>query len=62
MHKVDAFTAIGKLILSMGKLEELQQAYASADGYGHHFNGWDGTENDMSFDDSTLSNYYYFRE
>lgn len=50
MQKADAFDAIGKLIISMGKLEELQQAYVSADGYGHHFNSWDGGEEEITID------------
>ena len=44
MQKAEAFEAVGKLIISLGKLEELQQKYASADGYGHHFNSYDGNE------------------
>lgn len=50
MQKAEAFEAIGKLIISMGKLEALQQAYASADGYGHHFNGYDFSEEEISID------------
>lgn len=41
MQKADAFEAIGKLIKSMGKLGDVQYDYASADGYGHHFNHHD---------------------
>ena len=47
MQKAEAFEAIGKLIISMGKLEDLQQAYASTDGYGHHFNGYDFSEDEL---------------
>lgn len=43
-----AFEAIGKLIKSMGKLGDLQQAYASGDGYGHHFNSWDSSEEEIT--------------
>jgi hypothetical protein len=50
MQKAEAFEAIGKLIISMGKLEELQSAYASADGYGHHFNGYDFGEEEITID------------
>lgn len=50
MQKVKAYTALGKLILSLGKLEELQEAYASADGYGHHFNSYDGSEEELNVD------------
>ena len=44
MQSSEAFEAIGKLVISLGKLEELQKAYAGADGYGHHFNHYDGGE------------------
>ena len=50
MQKVEAYEAVGKLIISMGKLEELQQSYASADGYGHHFNRYDGNEEELRID------------
>jgi len=54
MQKVEEFDAIGKLILSMGKIEELQEMYVSSDGYGQHFAGYDGNEEEFK-------NYYYFR-
>lgn len=41
MQKAEAFDAVGKLILSMGKLEQLQSAYKDLDGYGHHFAHYD---------------------
>jgi len=44
MQSAEAFEAIGKLILSLNKVEALQKAYCSADGYGHHFNHYDGNE------------------
>lgn len=40
MQKAEAFEVVGKLIKSLGKLGEVQQEYASADGYGHHFNSY----------------------
>lgn len=51
MQKVEAYEAIGKLIVSMGKLGELQQSYASADGYGHHFNGYDFSDRELNVGD-----------
>jgi hypothetical protein len=57
MQKVEAFEAIGKLIISMDKLGALQQAYVSADGYGHHFNCYDGEEETISIDGNE---YYVF--
>jgi len=59
MQKAEAFEAIGKLIVSLGKLDELQQAYASADGYGHHFNSYDNGEDELTID-GTL--YHVFDE
>lgn len=50
MQKAEAFEAIGKLIISMKKLPELQSAYASADGYGHHFNHYDFSEDEIVLD------------
>jgi hypothetical protein len=61
MQKVDAFTAIGKLVISLGCLEELQKDYARADGYGHHFNGYDGSQNELDFADENTPSYYVFR-
>jgi hypothetical protein len=54
LQKAEAFEALGKMVLSMDKLEELQQEYASCDGYGHHFSSYDGSEEE-------LGNYYVFR-
>ena len=52
----EAFEGIGELIISGGHLEELQQDYASADGYGHHFNRYDGNEEQL-----TAVPYYAFK-
>ncbi len=48
MQKAEAYEALGKLIVSMCKLPELQAAYASADGYGHHFNRYDGNQEEIA--------------
>lgn len=53
MQKADAYEAIGKLIISLDKLGELQNAYVSADGYGHHFNGYDFSEEVIEIDGKT---------
>lgn len=50
MQKSDACAAIGKLVISMGKLAELQQEYARQDGYGHHFNSYDFSEEEITLD------------
>jgi len=47
MQKAEAYEAIGKLVLSLDKLEELQQEYSSDDGYGHHFGHYDGNEHEL---------------
>jgi len=57
MQKAEAFEAIGKLIISLGKLEEMQASYASADGYGHHFNHYDGNEEEIEIEGVS---YYVF--
>ena len=49
MQQAEAFEAVGKLIISMGKLEDVQKQYASADGYGHHFNHYDFSEEELLF-------------
>ena len=54
----EAFEAVGKMVLSMGKLEELQQEYVSADGYGHHFAHYDGHTHEFT---ANGVNYYAFK-
>ncbi len=55
MQKAEAYEAIGKLIISLGKLEEMQEEYARLDGYGHHFNRYDGNEETI-----TVNNVEYY--
>ena len=52
MQEAEAFEALGKLIISMGRLKELQQQYSSADGYGRHFNHYDYREGALMIDGS----------
>ena len=47
MQKAEAFEALGKMVLSMDKLETLQEQYVSADGYGNHFAIYDGNEHEV---------------
>jgi len=54
MQKAEAFEAIGKLVISLNKVEELQEAYCSADGYGHHFAHYDHEQH-------KVGNYYVFK-
>lgn len=44
MQNADLHEAVGMLVESSGKLEEVQQGYANANGYGQHFNTYDGSE------------------
>lgn len=48
MQKADAYEALGKLVISTGKLQELQKKYVQADGYGHHFAHYDGFEGNLN--------------
>jgi hypothetical protein len=61
MQKVDAYTAIGKLVISLNKLEELQEQYVRWDGYGHHFSHYDGSEEELKFADGDTPKYHVFR-
>ena len=45
-QKGEAFEEIGDA-MSREQVEALQQIYCSADGYGHHFNGYDGNEEEI---------------
>lgn len=40
----EGFEGLGQMVLDNNKLEELQDKYNSTDGYGHHFNHYDGNE------------------
>lgn len=54
LQSADKYTELGNHILNNGYLEDMQSAYTSADGYGHHFNSYDGSENE-------IGDYYAFR-
>lgn len=58
MQESEAYEAIGKLIISMGKLDKLQAEYSSVDGYGHHFNHYDFNEDEVYINDEL---YHVFR-
>ncbi len=47
VQKAEAFEGLGKLIIAMDKLEDLQAEYARLDGYGHHFNHYDFSEAEL---------------
>jgi hypothetical protein len=48
IQKAEAFEGLGEMILAGNHLAELQQAYVSADGFGHHFNSYDGGEIELN--------------
>lgn len=59
MQESEAFEALGKIILSNSELlKELQADYVSADGYGHHFAGYDHEQHEVVIGDTL---YYVFR-
>lgn len=57
MQESRAFEGLGKLIISRGLVAELQEKYASLDGYGPHFNRYNGDEKEITVDGVT---YYVF--
>lgn len=52
LQKAEAFEELGKLMEP--HIEEIQSEYARLDGYGHHFNHYDGNEIE-------LGDYHVFR-
>lgn len=46
IQNAGAYEAIGKL--AANQIKDIQQGYASADGYGHHFNSYDGNKEELS--------------
>jgi hypothetical protein len=54
MQHAEAYEAVGKLVISLGYLADLQAEYSSADGYGHHFAHYDHEEHN-------INDFYYFR-
>ena len=50
MQQAEAYEALGKLIISLGKLPALQSEYSRLDGYGHHFNSYDFGEEELMVD------------
>ncbi|MFA5151293.1 MAG: hypothetical protein WC554_01910 [Clostridia bacterium] len=61
LQKESQYEALGNHIIDNGFLEDMQQEYAHADGYGHHFSSYDSnTIEDLIGIDSDTS-YYIFR-
>lgn len=53
-QSAEQYEAIGKAIIDGCWLEDVQREYARADGYGHHFSGYD-------FSEREIGAYYVFR-
>lgn len=58
MQEKEAYEGIGKMIIHNDLVDELQQAYVSANGYGHHFSHYDGQENEITLKNKS---FYLFR-
>jgi hypothetical protein len=54
IQQAEAYEGLGKMIIAADKVEELQERYSSADGYGHHFGHYDGEELEIIVDDMTF--------
>jgi len=48
LQEAEAFEALGKLIIKSCNMVDFAQDYASADGYGHHFNSYDFSEEELT--------------
>ncbi len=44
-QETESFDLLGELMLQ--KIDEVQKVYSSLDGYGHHFNYYDGNEQEI---------------
>lgn len=54
LQEAEAFEELGKMIISLGKLQEVQEDYSRYDGYGHHFAHYDHREHE-------IGNFYAFK-
>jgi len=48
LQKAGKYEAIGEHIINHGFVPKIQENYVSYDGYGHHFNPYDGSEINVS--------------
>ena len=60
MQEAEAFEAIGEWVKENGSIPHLQEQYASADGYGHHFAHYDHEEHELNGME-WFSDYYAFK-
>lgn len=56
-QKGEAYSEIGQGLIDGGYVEEMAKQYASADGYGHHFNGYNGDMEELTIGETL---YYVF--
>jgi hypothetical protein len=48
MQESECYEALGKLLLNLGCVPAMQEDYASLNGYGHDFNGYDGEQEEIT--------------
>ena len=48
LQEAEAYEALGKLIIKSCNMVDFASAYASSDGYGAHFNPYDGGEGELT--------------
>jgi len=53
LQKADGYEGLGNAVIDSGRIEELQQDYVSADGYGHHFAHYDHEEHELTLNGAT---------
>ena len=61
IQEAEAYEGLGEMIISGGHIEELQEDYAAADGYGHYFAHYDGCTNELHLGKLMYPDYYYFK-
>lgn len=57
MQSAESYAAIGKLVIDLDKVSDLAQILVQHDGYGHHFNHYNGGEEEITFNGVS---YYVF--
>ena len=47
LQEAEGFEGLGKAIIEYGFVEKIAEEYIQCDGYGHHFNSYDGSEDEL---------------
>ena len=55
----DEYEALGQHLIDNDKVAGIAKAYAGADGYGHHFNHWDGSEEEFMLPNADGASVHY---